>query len=184
MKSWNSNPKLKEKYVNIMKQHQEADTLIKGKYWEDGKGCAVGCMWKGEHHDKFPTELGILEDFAHLEDSLFERLDNGKAKSFPVKFLSAIPVGLDEKQQRIIKAKFLLYVLTNLPDDYKKHPDIKECVDEAIDIQKCLSRGENVLELRIRASACASACASAEQIVTLKHVEELIRLFKEAEVRK
>ena len=39
--SFHNDPKIKEKYLERVKAHQEADQIIKGLYWEDGKGCAM-----------------------------------------------------------------------------------------------------------------------------------------------
>lgn len=95
MKAYLNDPKVKEKYVVRVKAHAEADEIKKGFYWEDGKGCAVGCTIEGSDHSKYEKELGIPEVLAHLEDCLFEALPNGKAKAFPLKFLEAINVGAD-----------------------------------------------------------------------------------------
>lgn len=40
MVAFHNDPKIKAIYVKRVKAHQEADEIIKGKYWEEGKGCA------------------------------------------------------------------------------------------------------------------------------------------------
>lgn len=40
-------PKIKAKYLRRVKAHYKADEIIKGTYWENGKGCAVGCTIEG-----------------------------------------------------------------------------------------------------------------------------------------
>lgn len=42
MKTFNA--RTKQKYVDKMKAHAEADEIIKGTYWSGGKGCHVGCL--------------------------------------------------------------------------------------------------------------------------------------------
>ena len=37
--AFHNDPEIKAKYVARVKAHAEADEIIKGKYWEDGKGC-------------------------------------------------------------------------------------------------------------------------------------------------
>jgi len=86
---------IKNKYVNRVKAHQAADEIIHGKYWEDGKGCAVGCTVHSNKHLSYETELGVPLILAWLEDKIFESLDNGRAKEWPLQFLQAIPVGAD-----------------------------------------------------------------------------------------
>lgn len=34
---------IKDKLLAQLQAHYEADEIIKGIYWENGKGCAVGC---------------------------------------------------------------------------------------------------------------------------------------------
>jgi len=43
MKAFHNKIEIKELYITRVRAHKEADELVKGKYWSDGKGCAVGC---------------------------------------------------------------------------------------------------------------------------------------------
>ena len=88
-------PSVKRTYLARVRAHAKADEIIHGTYWENGKGCAVGCTIHGSEHRKYETELGIPRILANLEDVLFERMANGHAKEFPLQFLSAIKVGAD-----------------------------------------------------------------------------------------
>jgi len=90
----NSND-VKEKYLDRINAHAKADEIIKGQYWEDGRGCAVGCTIHGSNHAAYETEIGVPEWLARLEDKIFEGLPLEKAKTFPVQFLEAINVGAD-----------------------------------------------------------------------------------------
>ena len=94
LKSFHGDKKIKTKYINRLKAHAKADEIIKGRYWKDGKGCAVGCTIHGSEHNRYETELGLPEWLARLEDVLFEGLPNSEAKEFPCAFLKAIPVGV------------------------------------------------------------------------------------------
>src|SRR5690606_37506481 len=93
--SFHNDPSIKEKYLNRLHLHYKADEIIKGAYWENGKGCAVGCTVHSSNHSAYETELGISRILARLEDRIFERLPNEKAKEFPIQFLKAIPIGVD-----------------------------------------------------------------------------------------
>ena len=88
--AFHNDPTIRRIYLTRVRAHAKADEIIHGTYWEDGKGCAVGCTIHGEAHIKYETELGIPCILARLEDVLFERMGNGHAKEFPVQFLSAI----------------------------------------------------------------------------------------------
>jgi hypothetical protein len=38
--AFHGSQEIKDKYIARVKAHQEADQIIKGQYWENGKGCA------------------------------------------------------------------------------------------------------------------------------------------------
>ena len=95
MKTFHGKQSVKDKYIERVKAHAKADEIVQGSYWENGKGCAVGCTIHGNDHKKYETELGIPEEIAHLEDTIFENLSNEEAKDFPLRFLEAVPVGVD-----------------------------------------------------------------------------------------
>ncbi len=95
MLSFHNKQAVKNKYIARVHAHREADRLIKGIGWENGKGCAVGCTLKAYDHARYPLELGLPEWLARLEDAIFENLPNGAALEWPERFLTAIPVGVD-----------------------------------------------------------------------------------------
>lgn len=53
MKSFHNDQKIKTKYLARVRAHQKADEIIKGQYWEDGKGCAVGCTLHSSNHNAY-----------------------------------------------------------------------------------------------------------------------------------
>lgn len=93
-----------------MQAHFDADEIIKGIYWENGKGCAVGCTIHSGSHQEYETRFGIPTVLARLEDIFFENLPNKIAKSWPLRFMSAIPVGVDLCH---VFPKWVLWVLTD-----------------------------------------------------------------------
>jgi hypothetical protein len=106
MKSFHNKPELKEMMLEEVLKHQKADEIIQGTYESKGKYCAVGCsieslnMRLGKHyshgdHSVYETELGIPKIIARLEDGIFEGLEREKAKMFPLRFIQAVPVGVD-----------------------------------------------------------------------------------------
>ncbi len=97
MKTFHNSQELKNDILTRLKLHAEADEIIQGTGWENGKGCAVGCTLNDYSHEKYPIELGIPEWVAHLEDKIFEGLSNEEAKTFPIEFIEAVPVGVSEE---------------------------------------------------------------------------------------
>jgi hypothetical protein len=98
MLAYNNDHALKERLIATMRAHREAETLVQGVYWEDGRGCAVGCLTHKQAYEAwkhYETEWGIPRILARLEDALFEALPTDEARAWPERFLAAIKPGAD-----------------------------------------------------------------------------------------
>lgn len=161
MLSFHNDIEVKEKYVNRVKAHAKADNLIQGTGWENGKGCAIGCTLESFDHSAYPTELGLPEWLARLEDRLFEGMENKYAMKFPLDFLEAIPVGVSLEP---VKWKFCSYLCSdniarveNLDIDW----NLKKQVLTAIKDVKLIH--DNAIETGVwDASAADSAYSAAD----------------------
>lgn len=76
-----------------MQAHHDADNFVKGQYWENGKGCVVGCLIKSGNHIEYEKRFGIPVMLANLEDNIFEGLPDKDSKEWPLQFLNAFEVG-------------------------------------------------------------------------------------------
>lgn len=180
LKAFNGDEKIKEKYLNRVLAHQKADEIIQGRYWENGKGCAVGCTIEGSDHSKYETELGIPQEVAYLEDVIFEELKNGKAKEFPARFLKAVPVGADLSK---VTAQFVVWQFEDEKYGLKNIKEIQEdkeiygFCEEVVALYKRVIANEEVSEkefydlyLKIDgagAGAWARGCGRGNMIHTL-----------------
>ena len=95
MIAYHRNKELKRSIIAELEAHRAADRLVKGRYWENGKGCAVGCTIKSGNHSLYESKFGIPQSLARLEDAIFEGLPNQLAQHWPVRFMSSINVGAD-----------------------------------------------------------------------------------------
>lgn len=161
MLTFNNDIKVKKFYLNRIKQHQLADEIAKGQYWENGKGCAVGCTLHSSNHKDYEIELGIPMILARLEDSIFEGMSNERAKEFPLQFLQAVPVGVDLKD---VYKKFFIWLLTDAKYGVikfaKKGSTIKAIQDVSDLIEKYLLEkvtAEQFIEVRKAAYAAYAA---------------------------
>jgi hypothetical protein len=153
MKAFHNDPKLKQRYLNRALAHQAADEIIKGKYWENGKGCAVGCTIHSNNHAAYETELGVPEWLARLEDRIFEGLSNDEAKDFPFLFLDAINVGSDLSK---IKIPMLIFIIESVRT-HIKNEKLLAIVDGVLaELRK------DVLDLNALKKARADADAAAD----------------------
>lgn len=112
MIAFHGQPGIKSKYVKRIKLHRKQDDLRRGFYWNNGRGCAVGCTIEEQYevHRKFEKALGIPEPLVYLEDTLFECMTWEKALDFPVNFLQSIKVGADLSN---VLDQLVLYLLSD-----------------------------------------------------------------------
>lgn len=122
---------------------------------------------------------------AHLEDRIFEGLSNEEAKDFPIKFLSAIPVGADLSQ---VFKHFLIWLLADPKEGvikYAKTDRTKKSIQDVSDLlQKSLLNNvtpEQFMEVR-KAAATYAYAAAARKAKYKAMSEKLIILLSEAPV--
>ena len=161
MKAFHDDPAVKQKYLDRVIAHRAADNLVKGKGWEDGKGCAIGCTLESYSHSRYPIELGIPEMLAHLEDCIFEGLPNGDSQQWPERFLSAIELGADLS---LVGWKFLHWLLTESLIGAYDHKLVRDAVQQCAAVLEPLTRGKKVNQSA--ASAAWNAAESAESAVS------------------
>ena len=166
---------IKKKYLARVRAHAKADQIIKGQYWENGKGCAVGCTVHSDNHGAYQDELGIPEWLARLEDTLFEGLPNGHAAKFPAQFLSSIRVGADLEP---VRWKFALILLAENAERVKALQ-----IDEALKTQ-VLEANEQVRAVNQNAVDTGtfdeSAALSARSAAYIRYANELLKLLRKA----
>lgn len=143
--------------TNILKQlakHRKADEIVKGQYWQDGKGCAVGCTLYSGDHAEYEPRFGIPQMLARLEDAIFEGLPNATAKLWPERFMDAIIPGTDLSR---VGWQFLRWLLTDETiNPGINHPLVRDAVKRCADVLIPLTKG-----LPVDVSAARSAERSA-----------------------
>ena len=107
-------------------KHRKADELIKGTYGQGGngtfKGCAVGCAietinnqlgksYDNSAHSVLEEESLYPEWLAHLQDTIFEGLEESLSQTWPERFSKAIPVGVEFTDLDKVKYQFCIYLL-------------------------------------------------------------------------
>ena len=163
--AYHNNQSEKDEILAQLAAHRKADELIKGQYWEDGKGCAVGCTIHSGNHIEYEERFGIPVMLARLEDCIFEGLPNDKAKNWPERFMSAIEPGQDLS---LVGWKFLHWLLTDeMVNPGINHEAVRDTVQQCADIMKSLAGGdvgtesaESAWRAAERAADSAAECAA------------------------
>lgn len=112
MLSFHGSHQLKRDAIYTMRHHREMEAIAQGEFWQDGKGCAVGCIVApvaaSQHgiskeaigetldwHEEYERILGIPYNVAEMVDDVFEKLPSSECLDWPEEFLKAVPVGID-----------------------------------------------------------------------------------------
>jgi len=163
LQAYKNDPKLKEALIAPLQAHYDADEIIKGVYWENGKGCAVGCTVYSDDHSLFLDLYDIPLKLAYLDDRILEGLPNKLSKKWPLQFAKAISVGKDLSQ---IWPRFAIWLLTDPEFGVLQYVDEKRKLigqEVADTYKKSLTEGvsEEVWRaLRIKARAFAVDAAA------------------------
>ena len=138
------NQETKDKLIANLEAHAKADAFCQGVYFEDDKGCAVGCSLvdfgeSPDDHSAYERLFGIPMAIAKIEDGIFEGLSVEDSKMWPLDFARAVPVNTDLS---MVVPKFLVWLL----GDVKKYAsdDGKKAIQRVIDLYKMKIAGEAV----------------------------------------
>ena len=165
----------KPQILDQLRAHTAADEIIKGTYWEDGKGCAIGCTIHCGNHVEYETRFGVPQMLARLEDEIFEGLPNGQAKEWPLRFMSAVKPGSDLS---CVGWQFLHWLLTNEKvNPGINHPLVLDAVKQCADLLAPMTKGKAA---DVSAAAAAAAAEAAWSAAYVRMSDKLIELIEEA----
>lgn len=164
MIAYHGNPKIKTEILAQLAAHRAADELIQGRYWEYGKGCAVGCTVHGSDHSQYEPLFGIPQALAYLEDRIFEELPSAKAQAWPERFMRAIEPGAD---LTVIQWQFLHWLLTDETVNPEiNNPLVRDAIAACAQLMADPAPGRTRIDDKNAAVArrAASAAASAASV--------------------
>lgn len=124
--AYHGDPAVKSKYMCIVENHRLDDEISQDYgYWKDG---AVGCTLHGKKHQEYPSELGIPEVLAWLEDAIFAGMPFVEATRYPGRFLAAPQPGADLS---LVNNRFAVWMLSS--DDFGLQNIVNRSIKLAID---------------------------------------------------
>jgi hypothetical protein len=158
--AYHNDPAIKSGLIASLKAHAKADRIIHGRYWQNGKGCAVGCqseffgLAQHDNHTAMSKKTGWAVMLVRLEDKIFEGLPNGKAQKWPIQFSQAIKPGADLSR---VCWKFLHWLLmdSDLLHDGGRE-DVKSAIKQCAAVLVPLTQGLPVDKIAARAAATAA----------------------------
>ena len=185
--AYHNDKAVKEKYLKRVRIHRKLDHLVQGVGWKSNgvtKGCAVGCTLEAYDHSRYPAELGVPVEIAHLEDSIFEGLPQAAAMKWPTQFLQAIPVGADLS---LVFPRFILWLLDGKDSPQREgrnHETVKAAIDTVAELyRQWTEKGKRPPQDKFESAAESarsawSAARSARSAAYITYSKELLRLLK------
>jgi hypothetical protein len=165
--SFHGEQKIKDGHIARLQMHSDADEIIQGNYWQNGKGCDTGCSFHSSDHSQWAKQLGIPVIIGYLRDRIFEGLPNAEAKLFPLACSNATPVGVDLEP---VWRKFMIWLLVDERDGvikYARNENSRQAIKNIADTFERSLAAEipwsewNELRNAVRPPAAAAAYAAA-----------------------
>lgn len=167
MQAFHNDAKIKQFYVDRLKEHQRLDQLIAGTGWDGEKGCNVGCILHEYDHGRYPEALGLPEWYAHLCDTLFEGLPKEKRADFALASLTSIKEGCDIEPVKwklaILRNKKMLDLTAGNEEDYAVQ--CRKSIQHIIDYCESELRGCRDLEAKADVEDAAKSAAEVAFLV-------------------
>ena len=155
--AFHNDPQLAVAVRDQVAAHTAADEIIQGKYWENGKGCFIGCIAHGSSPTVVEQMTGFPIMLTKIAESIFEGLPNDVAKGFPKRVIEAANVGADLS---LVSWKFLHWLIDDVLTEFADNKTRAAC-SPALDIVAAKSRGEEISSDAADAAADAAAAYAA-----------------------
>lgn len=172
--AFHNDPALAEMVRAQVDAHAAADEIVQGRYWEDGKGCFIGCLAHSEDTDKVEALTGFPLMLTRIAEGIFEGMDNAAAKGFPQQVIAAPAVGADLS---LVPWQFLHWCVTEALHRYAD-PATQTACAPAVQVLSDKAQG-----FPVAADAAAAAYAAAAYAARELQAAKLIELLAAAPVK-
>ncbi len=133
--AFKNTPTTQEQALAEAKAHREADQFIQGTWWEDGKGCSLGCQFHSRkkatesYFEAAHRETGMPLDVCYMQERIFEGLPNNKAVFWNERVYSAIKPGADLS---MVIPKLMLWMLVDKENGVVKYTKSGSLQEKAV----------------------------------------------------
>lgn len=95
--AWFGESDLKSAVMERLREHRRMDTIVQGVYFNDGRGCHLGCITHASKNTHRVAErlFGIEQRVGYWLEIIFERLPKEDCAAWVLESTEAIPVGAD-----------------------------------------------------------------------------------------
>ncbi len=155
------NEETKQHWISVMQEHQDAERIIAGHWWDGQTGCFFGCVMQQSSVDLcfVAEQMHLPVWLVYLAEKIHENLPENEMKLWPVRLLNAIPT---DTEIDIVQHKIAILRLTPL---VKLNPSVAEVIQAVIDCHELYMSGGDpdwsVVETSVAATATWAAAEAA-----------------------
>lgn len=180
--------------IRMAQAHQDADRFAQGRWWENGKGCSLGCMFHADNtnNDNYcltaEQTTGIPYAINRFQERIFEWLPKNGAKLWTLQFYQLRP---SEKDLSQVIDHLMLWILgvelrrEDVWEEIKQFPNCAAAVENVAARSRRKIAGETIdrtiwREVE-RAAFAARAAAGADFALRLR--DQFVKLIQEAPLK-
>ena len=161
--AFHNDPQLAELVRGRVAAHAAADEIAQGVYWENGKGCFIGCIAHSSNPARVEELTGFPVMLTKLAESIFEGLPNGQAKAFLPRAMNAPKVGASLD---LVGWKFLHWLVEDVLREHGTD-DVRTACAAALAVLADKAEGREVTAYAADAAAYAARIRQADKFVEL-----------------
>ena len=163
--AFHNDPSLAEMVRARVDAHTAADEIVQGVYWENGKGCFIGCIVHGSNPTKVEGLTGFPVMLTRIAERIFEGLPNDQAKLFPQAMVAAPKIGADLS---LVPWKFLHWLVGDVLQQHGTDV-IRSACAPALDVLSKKAQGIPVSYAHAARAAAARAAHAARAAAAAAH---------------
>ena len=97
MVAWHGETGLKDAVMDRLREHRRLDEIVQGVYFDDGRGCHIGCIThaRNDTHSVAERLFGIEQRVGYWLEAVFEGLPKKDCAAWVLNGTESIPVGAD-----------------------------------------------------------------------------------------
>ena len=179
MYAFNNDPELAARVRAQVAAHTQADEITQGRYWEDGKGCFIGCIAHGSDVRVVEKLTGFPIMLTRIAESIFEGLPNDRAKLFPQQIIQTVQTGANLS---LVAWKFLHWLVSDVLETHGTL-EVRAGCAAALEVLAAKARSEDVTSGTARATADAAYAAAyaAADAARIRQADKFLALLAGAQ---
>ena len=161
--AFHNDPALADLIRGQVAAHAAADEIAQGVYWQNGKGCFIGCIAHSDDPARVEQLTGFPVMLTKIAEGIFEGLPNEQAKAFLPRAINAPKVGASLD---LVGWKFLHWLVDEVLREHGTD-DVRAGCAAALAVMADKAEGREVIADAAAHAASAARIRQADKFVEL-----------------